>query len=174
MTVSDARTAPEETPGAWLTANAFDLLRQPTALGRGFRTGDDAPGAERVVLLGHQLWQSRYRGDRNVLGLAVKINGEPATVIGVMPPGIKFPTNAELWVSAIPTLEQQQKREQRPFTVFGRLKADKTVAQAQAELSAVVGRLAKDHPAIGSMPLRKPCTSTTLFSLIPLARAVRT
>jgi predicted permease len=147
MTVSDPRTAPEETPGVWITANAFDLLRQPTALGRGFRTGDDAPGAERVVILGHQLWQSRYRGDRNVLGLPVKINGEPATVVGVMPPGIKFPTNAELWVSAIPTLEQQQKRENRPFTVFARLKADRTLAQAQAELSAVVGRLAKDHPA---------------------------
>jgi putative ABC transport system permease protein len=147
MTVSDARTAPEETPGVWVTANAFDLLRQPTAFGRGFRTGDDAPGAERVVILGHALWQSRYRGDQKVLGLPIRVNGEPATVIGVMPPGIKFPTNAELWVSAIPTLDQQRKREIRPFTVFGRLKSDRTLGQAQAELGAVVGRLAKDHPA---------------------------
>src|SRR3982751_6452126 len=88
MTVSDAKTAPEETPGVWVTANTFDLLRQPTLLGRGFRTGDDAPGAERVVILGHALWQSRYHGDRGVLGLPVRINGEPATVVGVMPPGI--------------------------------------------------------------------------------------
>ena len=103
MTVSDARTAPEATPGVWITANAFDILRQPMLLGRGFRRGDDEPGAERVVILGHALWQSRYRGDRGVLGLPVRVNGEPATVVGVMPPGIKFPTNAELWVSAIPT-----------------------------------------------------------------------
>jgi predicted permease len=147
MTLTDARTAPEETPGVWITANAFDLLRQPMALGRGFRTGDDAPGAERVVILGHTLWQTRYRGDRGVLGLPLRVNGEPATVIGVMPPGIKFPTNAELWVSAIPTADQQRKREIRPFTVFGRLKPDRTVGQAQAELGAIVGRLAKDHPA---------------------------
>jgi predicted permease len=147
MTVSDARTAPEETPGVWLTANGFDLLRQPTVLGRGFRPGDDAPGAERVVILGHALWQTRYRGDAGVLGLPIRVNGEPATVVGVMPPGLKFPTNAELWVSAIPTAEQQVKRENRPFTVFGRLARDRTLGQAQAELDATVGRLSKDHPA---------------------------
>jgi predicted permease len=147
MTVSDGRTAPEETPGVWMTANGFDLLRQPIALGRGFRRGDDAPGAERVVILGHDLWQTRYRADRGVLGLPVRVNGEPATVVGVMPPGLKFPTNAELWVSAIPTADQQRKREIRPFTVFGRLKADRTRGEAQAELQAIAGRLAKDHPA---------------------------
>jgi putative ABC transport system permease protein len=147
MTVSDARTAPEDTPGVWITSNAFDLLRQPTVLGRGFRPGDDAPGAERVVILGHALWQTRYRGDRGVLGLPLRVNGEPATVVGVMAPGIKFPTNAELWVSAIPTADQQRKREIRPFTVFGRLKSDRTIGQARAELDAIVGRLAKDHPA---------------------------
>ena len=147
MTISDARTAPEETPGVWISANAFDLLRQPTALGRGFRPGDDAPGAERVVILGHTIWQTRYRGDRNVLGLPIRVNGEPGTVIGVMPPGMKFPTNAELWVCAIPTADQQRKREIRPFTVFARLKADRTLGQAQAELDAVVRRLAADHPA---------------------------
>jgi putative ABC transport system permease protein len=147
MTVSDARTAPEETPGVWVTANAFDLLRQPMLLGRGFRRGDDEPGAERVVILGHALWQSRYRGDRNVLGLPVRVNGEPGTVIGVMPPGIKFPTNAELWVSAIPLPEQISRRDIRNFTAFARLKPGVTAAQAQAELDGVVKRLAAAYPA---------------------------
>jgi predicted permease len=147
MTVSDARTAPEDTPGAWMTAGAFALLQQPTLLGRGFRRGDDEPGAERVVILGHQLWQSRYRGDRKVLGLPVRVNGEPGTVIGVMPPGMKFPTNAELWVSAIPIPGQEQSRENRGFQVFGRLKPGVSVARARAELDSVVKRLATSHPA---------------------------
>jgi putative ABC transport system permease protein len=147
MTVSDARTAPEDTPGVWATANTFDLLRQPMLLGRGFRRGDDEPGSERVVILGHALWQSRYRGDRGVLGLPVRINGEPATVVGVMPPGIKFPSNAELWVSAIPTAEQQRRRDIRNLTVFARLKPGVQAAQARAELDGVVKRLAKAHPA---------------------------
>ena len=147
MTVSDARTTPESTPGVWITATAFDLLRQPMALGRGFRTGDDAPGAERVVILGNALWQSRYRGDRGVLGMPIRVNGEPGTVIGVMPPGIKFPTNAELWVSAIPTAEQQRRRDMRFLTVFGRLKPGVTAGQAQAELDGVVKRIAAANPA---------------------------
>ncbi len=147
MTVSDARTTPESTPGVWITATAFDLLRQPMALGRGFRRGDDTPGAERVVILGHALWQSRYRGDRGVLGLPVRVNGEPATIVGVMPPGIKFPTNAELWVSAIPTPEQQRRRDHRFLTVFGRLKPGASASQAQAELAGVVKRIAAANPA---------------------------
>jgi putative ABC transport system permease protein len=147
MTVSDARTTPESTPGVWITATAFDLLRQPMALGRGFRRGDDAPGAERVVILGHALWQSRYRGDRGVLGLPVRVNGEPATVIGVMPPGIKFPTNAELWVSAIPSADQQRRRDSRFLTVFARLKPGVSAGQARAELDGVVKRIAAANPA---------------------------
>src|SRR5688572_1846168 len=138
MTVSDARTAPESTPGVWITTDAFRILRQPMLLGRDFRRGDDEAGAERVVILGHALWQSRYRGDRGVLGLPVRVNGEPATVVGIMPPGIKFPTNAELWVSAIPTPEQQRRRDMRGLTVFGRLKPDATPASARAELDGVV------------------------------------
>jgi hypothetical protein len=54
-----------------------------------------SPAAEACRDSGYALWQSRYRGDRGVLGLPSGVNGEPATVIGVMPPGIKFPTNAD-------------------------------------------------------------------------------
>ena len=116
------------------------------AIGRGLRQGDDEPGAERVVVLGHALWQSRYRGDRAVLGLPLRVNGEPATVIGVMPPGIKFPTNAEVWVSAIPTPEQVQGRNIRNLTVFGRLKPGATAGTARAELDGIVKRIAAAHP----------------------------
>ena len=161
MTVSDARTSPEDTPGVWITANAFDLLRQPMLFGRSFRTGDDEPGAERVVILGHALWQSRYRGDRGVLGLPIRVNGEPGTVIGVMPPGIKFPTNAELWVSAIPLPEQIARRDIRNFTVFARLRPGVTFAQAQAELASSSASRRPIRPATRSSPSASSRPSTS-------------
>ena len=119
--------------------------RCSSAAASGPATTSRAPSA--VVILGHALWQSRYRGDRGVIGLPVRVNGEPGTVIGVMPPGIKFPTNAELWVSAIPLPDQIGRRDIRNFTVFARLKPGVTAAQAQAELDGVVKRLAAAYPA---------------------------
>ena len=164
MTVSDARTSPEDTPGVWITANAFDLLGQPMLLGRGFRPGDDAPGAERVVILGHALWQSRYGGDRGVLGLPIRVNGEPATIIGVMPPGIKFPTNAELWVSAIPPPEQQQRRDIRNLTVFGRL-------QARRHRGAGAGRARRHRQAPRPRRIRPATRSSPSASSRPSTNA---
>ena len=111
------------------------LLRQPMLLGRDFRPATTSPGAERVVILGHALWQARYRGDRGVLGLPVRINGEPATVVGVMPPGMKFPTNADLWVSAIPTRDKRDGAH-RSLPVFGRLKPGDRCPQAQPSSTA--------------------------------------
>ena len=145
MTISDGRLAPEATVGVWVTGNTFDVLGQPMLIGRGFAAGDDLPGAERVVVLGYSLWQSRYGGDRKVIGRPIRVNGEPSTIIGVMPQGIKFPTNSELWVSAIPTTEQQQRRDVRYLSVFGRLRPGASVSQAQAELDRIVGHLAKTH-----------------------------
>jgi predicted permease len=146
MTISDGKYAPEATVGVWTTANTFELLGQPMLFGRGFKAGDDLPGAERVVILGHALWQSRYGSDRKVIGLPIRVNGEPGTIIGVMPKGIKFPTNSELWVSAIPLPEQVTDRSNRGLNVFGRLRAGVPLAQAKAELDLVVTRLAKTYP----------------------------
>ena len=65
---------PERLDGGALTANALDLLRVKPLLGRGFRPGEDRPGAAPVVLLSYQLWQNRFNGDRHVVGKAVRVN----------------------------------------------------------------------------------------------------
>lgn len=73
------------------SAELFDVLGAPPLLGRTFRPGDDRPGAERVIVLSHGLWQQEFGGDPGVVGRRVSLDGEPTTVIGVMPEDFWFP-----------------------------------------------------------------------------------
>ena len=145
MNIADDQSLPEQARGTWLTANAFRTLGQQPLLGRDFAAEDDRIGAERVVIVGYSLWQSRYGGEATVLGRIMRVNGQPATIIGVMPEGMMFPTDSQLWMAFVPT-DDQLKRSSRPLALFGRLRSDSTRAQAQAEMDALAGRLAKEFP----------------------------
>jgi putative ABC transport system permease protein len=83
--------APDQYDAVYISSNGFSLIGSQPAIGRGFSADDDRPGAPAVVLLSHIVWQSRYGGDRSVVGRAISANAEPATIVGVMPPGIQFP-----------------------------------------------------------------------------------
>jgi len=76
---------PTRFQGSFVTANSFRLLRVDPIIGRGFVEGDDRPGSAPNVVLGYNAWMNRYGGDRSIVGSAVRVNGEPATVLGVMP-----------------------------------------------------------------------------------------
>jgi putative ABC transport system permease protein len=145
MNVSDDRSAPQQARGQMVTADTFGLLGQQPLLGRDFAPGDDRRGAEPIAILGYKIWQSRYAGDRGVLGRTIRIDGRPTTVVGVMPDNMEFPSSAELWIPFVPTAEQE-KRGARMLQVFGRLRGDATRAQAQAEMNAIAGRLASAYP----------------------------
>ena len=137
INISDDRTWPEEVRGARLTANAFGLLRQPPLVGRDFSPGDDRIGAEPVAIIGYNLWTNRYGADRNVIGKTLRVDGHPATIIGVMPERMNFPDNNELWIPLIPTdRESQRGWGGRSLAVFGRLRDGVSRTQAQAELNA--------------------------------------
>lgn len=122
----------------------FALLGQQPLLGRVFEPGDDRPGAELVVIVGHSLWTSRYGADPDVLGTSLRVDGQPATIIGVMPDGMKFPDNTEVWVPFIPADEDRQNA--RLFRVFGRLQDGASRKAAQAELNGIGRRLAAAYP----------------------------
>ncbi|MBI4477875.1 MAG: ABC transporter permease, partial [Acidobacteria bacterium] len=145
MNVSDAGHPPERLQGSFVTANAFRILRQRPLLGRDFRPEEDDKGAEPVVILGYGVWNTRYGKDPNILGRVVKVNDIASTIIGVMPEGMKFPTNADLWVPFIPNAEQE-KRSTRLLGVFGRMRDEVTREQTQAEMSALAARLARQYP----------------------------
>ncbi len=145
VNISGDGVAPQQASGAMMSANAFSVLGQPVLFGRDFLPSDEAPGAERVVIIGHKLWKNRYAEDRNVLGRTVKIDGTAATIIGVMPADMEFPNNTELWTPVVPTGEQL-KRSNRFLNLFGRMKDDASLKQARTEFNAIAQRLATAYP----------------------------
>jgi predicted permease len=136
----------ERYDGAFMSADAFRLLGARPMLGRTFSDGEDAPGAEPVIILGHAVWRDRYASDPGVIGTTIRVNGVASTVVGVMPEGFAFPESQEVWVPlrlnplAIPRGEGQQ------LNVYGRLRPGVSLDQAQVELAAVARRLATEHP----------------------------
>jgi predicted permease len=145
MNIADDRAMPEQQTGARVSENLFRLLGQQPLLGRDFSPEDGRKDAERVAILGHTLWTNRYAADPNILGKAIRINGEPAVIVGVLPPGVKFPTRAELWTQAIPNAENA-KRDRREYTGVGRLGPGVTREQALTELNGIAARLAAEYP----------------------------
>jgi putative ABC transport system permease protein len=147
LNISDQGQPPERYAGAVTSANMFRLLNVQPVLGPGFSDDDDRFGAPPHVVIGYGVWQTRYGGDKGIIGRAIKIDELLATVVGVMPEGMQFPPNTDVWLPmGQSTIVQSQGRQVRSYQVIARLAGGVTVAQAQAELSAIVGRLAHDFP----------------------------
>jgi predicted permease len=145
VNIADDRAMPEQQRGARVSPNLFKLLGQQTLIGRGFDEADGRKDSVPVVILGHTLWKNRYAADPGILGKAIRLNGEPTVVVGVMPPGIKFPTQAELWTQIVPTPEIE-KRAVRQFAIAARIRPGVSRAEAQTELSGLAARLAQEYP----------------------------
>ena len=147
MVLGDDDRAPDRAFGAHVSANTFELLRESPAAGRGFLPEDDRSGAPPVVMLGYRVWKTRYHSDPGLIGQTVRVNGVPATVIGVMREGFRFPNNADVWrpLALVPGLEEQA-RGMRSLTVFGRLRPGVTLLEARAELRGLASELSRDYP----------------------------
>ncbi len=136
---------PEQTQGSWVTANFFDVLRQPPLIGRGFTADDERRDADSVVIIGYDIWKNRFNSDASALGRTLRISGKPATIIGVMPERMKFPNDSELWVAFVPT-DAQLARQSRPLGVIGRLADGESRESGTAQLAAVAARIMTDFP----------------------------
>lgn len=136
---------PERYNMGLVTPGTFSMLQTLPVLGRPFSPADGAAGAETVVLLGHRMWQTRYAGSPGVIGRTIRLNEEPATIIGVMPEDFKFPSDQEIW-KPLTLTEQLEKRDRRPITGFGLLKPGVSIDQAQQDLSVIAQRLMQDFP----------------------------
>jgi predicted permease len=139
---------PDQYDGVYISWNGFSLIGTQAAIGRGFSPEDDRPGAAAVVLLSHKVWQSRYGGDRSVVGRAVRVNSEPATIVGVMPPGMEFPFNSEVWLPLAqrPTAQTRAGRAGRLLMAYGRLADGMTIEQARTEMTSISQQLASQFP----------------------------
>jgi putative ABC transport system permease protein len=145
MTVADGSGEPERYLGAGVSWDLFPLLGTRPVRGRDFTADDDREGAADVVLLGYDVWMLRYGGRDDAIGRAVRVNGKPHVVVGVMPQGFAFPFNQKLWVPLTPLVVKDQ-RNFRGLFAFGRLKPGVTVAQARQDLDGIATRLASQYP----------------------------
>jgi predicted permease len=128
------------------THGIFSMLQTRAILGRGFLPTDDRPGADPVVVIGYNVWQERYAGVAGVIGRQVHLNGEAATIVGVMPKGFRFPFNVDLWMPLVPTPELA-KRDNRPIRAYAILKPGVTIHEAGLELDILARNLARQYPA---------------------------
>ena len=124
--------------GARVTANFFDVLGVPPALGRAFAPGADRPGAPRVVVLSHRIWQERLHGDPDAIGRQIDVNDVPRTIVGIMPPRFAYPARqVELWLPLA-----LDPAHTRPATLnligIGRLKRGVSSEAARADLARVL------------------------------------
>jgi predicted permease len=125
--------------------NLFPVLGVSPAIGRGFLPAEEAVGGPRVVLLSHRFWRSQFEGDSAVTGRSILLNGDPYTVIGVMPETFRFPDNRTQVFMPF-TGDPTEARDTRYLEVVGRLKPAFAVDAAATELEGITKRLASEYP----------------------------
>jgi len=172
---------PERVMAFAVTSNFLPLFGVQPLIGRNILPEEDRPGANKVVILSHSLWQSRYGGDRNILNRDILLNGEKHSVVGVMPASFQFlEREVRMWVPIAFEPEDITNRGGHYLKVVARLKPGVAIPQAQADMNAIMSRIAKDDPGntfdgkLGAivMPMREQLVGETRSSLIVLLVAV--
>jgi len=140
---------PEQVSGALISGNFFAALGSKPLLGKTVRPEDDQVGGNnRVVVLSYALWQSRFGADSKILGQTLKVNAEPFTVIGVMPPGFDFPQQSEMWCPLVPGSDLHNNRRAHLLTVLADLKRGESMGSVQGELTAFAESVEKRNPGV--------------------------
>jgi predicted permease len=146
--VGNEGLTPDQVPGGYISPNLFRMLGVSPALGRDFTPAEETPGTPIVVLISHTLWRQRYGGDPNIVGKPIRIIDQNGTIIGVMPEGMHFPFNANIWLptGSMPPAITGQPRQARGYFAVGRLSEGVTVEQARSELRTIGNTLAAQYP----------------------------
>jgi predicted permease len=140
----------ERVSAALVNAELFTVLNARVAAGRLIRPEEDLPGAGRVVVLSHELWQRRFRGDSSVVGRTIHVDANPAEVIGVLSPGFSLPQSSpDLWMSrrldpAGPFYNEHS------LAVVARLRAGESVESAERDLDRLTARFTEVYPQVYS------------------------
>jgi putative ABC transport system permease protein len=132
---------PEKIRAALVSANFFQVMGVTPVRGRGFTAKEEQPGNHRIVILGHGLWLRRFGGDPGILNQTILLDGVPNVVVGIMAPGFKFPTDADLWSPLAPNGRRRTDRGGFWLYLVGRLKPGVTQAAAQADLNLVAKQI---------------------------------
>jgi putative ABC transport system permease protein len=150
--VTPATGDPARLRGATTSTSFFDVLGASPLLGRGLTRQDAEPGRGQSAVLSFGFWQRQFAGDPNIVNQVMRVNGEPFTIVGVMPVAVNFPENVNFWVPAAhdaPACGPGDPREQRDMHCLrgiGRMREGVSTQQANAELRTVSDQLAQRYP----------------------------
>lgn len=162
-----------------ISADLFSVLGVKPLIGRSFLAADERPGQDRVALISHGLWQSRFGGNHALLNQQITLDGLSYTVAGVMPKGFEFPIQSErveIWTPLEQPEDLAQLRSAHYLDVVGRIKAGVSLAQARADLDAIASRIAQQYPKEVSgkttvVPLKQDLVGQSQPYLLMLAGA---
>ncbi len=149
VAISEPGHPAERLLAANVSSGFQDTFGVAPMLGRGFARDEYLPGANAVVLLSHAFWLQRFGGDRNILGRTIRLDGTTVEIVGVMPPDFDYRPlwgGAAYWRPLDFTPEQREWRDNRQFTVIGRLRPQTPPAHAEAALATLAVEQAKRFP----------------------------
>jgi putative ABC transport system permease protein len=159
---------PEEITAAFVSSNFFTMLGLPPAIGRGFAPREDE-GEGSVAVLGDGFWRTHFAADPKVVGRTLTLSGKPYTIVGVAPQGLTFPGQSQVYVPLELRVGRLADRTSHSIDVLGRLKPGVTLAEAQADFSALARDLEREFPVgnAGRGAVLIPLTSDTLGAIRP-------
>jgi putative ABC transport system permease protein len=151
MTISGSGT-PEVLNVARVSANFLEILGSRPVLGRSFIVDEEKPGAPAAAMISDKLWQQRFGRDQHIAGRVINLAGTPHTIIGVLPNDFKFPfAGLDVWVtksSELLGISPQSRLISPTLKLFGRLKANVSIQQANAERGVLKQQYAAAHPGM--------------------------
>ena len=163
---------PERVRGSRITSTMMPVLGVAPRLGRNFTPEEDLDGTAPVAILSDGLWHRRFGGDEQILGRVVQIDGQPRTIVGVMPRGASLPGplagDDDLWMPARLSAADRVTESYHSQKILGRLAEGVTVERASEELAAMAARLAAERPSHRSLGARlTPIAEQTVRSIRP-------
>jgi putative ABC transport system permease protein len=169
-----------------VTSEFFDVLNIQAAMGRRFSAAEDAPPAERRVVISRSAWKQLYGEATDAVGRSLRVNGQVHTLVGILPSGAEWPARSEIWVladgevppSPLDTRQPLAEREVRYFQAIARLKPGVAIAQAQQDVSRVATIIQQRHPPTAAerdirlFDLREDIIGDVRFGLLVMQGAV--
>ncbi len=182
---------PERIGTIRVSSNLLPMLGVRQLLGDLFTSDDDRPGRTGKTLLSHGTWQRRYGGDRGVVGRSLTLNGQPYQIVGILPASFSLPREvmptlgvvetAEIFLPLPLAADAAQVRNREDYNIIARLRPGATIEHARASLSALTGRLRREHPdfyppngglTFRVLPLKEQVVGKVQRALIVLIAAV--
>jgi predicted permease len=136
---------PVELRDGRVSVSYFDIFGVKPLLGRAFAPDEDQPGKEHEVVLSHRIWESRFGADPKIIARTIRLNGEPFTVIGVMPPGTFDREWQDVW-TPLAFQPKDMTRDYHWMISWAQLKAGVTLEQARQQMNAIGARIERNYP----------------------------